>query len=699
MSRKSFRLLSSLGGTLVGSVLLACCSGPGASSSTSGGGGHGMGGNAGRGGGVPFQADAPEVYVAKVKNLLVGLPPKDEEVKAVKANPDALKGLVDQWMATPQYEAKMRVFFELAFQQTQITQADFIDMLGKDGLTNGAGAQYLLENVRESFARTVVELVKEGRPLTEAMTTKRLMMTPPLMELYAFLDTYHVADDPTAKGATTDGFAKQYPNAHVVLESSAGPIPLAETVDPNSPNFMHWYDPDIASLQYAKQPACNGVDPIDYGASGFAVHYVLYGGVLNHRVNKENCGNRSGQTMQFAPGDFDDWKMVTIRAPKGGEPITRFFDIGALRSSSELVLKTPRPGFFSTPAFFANWSTNTSNQMRVTLNQALIVATGMAVDGTDPTIPSSTPDLDSEHAPKGGACFGCHQTLDPTRAILSANYTYQYFLQEDPQQVAKKGLFVFQGVEKQVETIDDFANALGTHPAFAAAWAQKLCYYANSVACATDDPEFQRIVKAFQDSGYQWTTLVRELFASPITTNAAATKTTADDETVAVARRDHLCAALDNRLGFVDICGLNPANKGSKGGKNTVVPQIVAGLPSDGYGRGSTVPVLPNLPTLFYRSGVENICVAIANKVVDGAADPNNPDMKHWSSAQSDAAITEMVELVMGLVPSDPRNAQATTLLKAHFASATKTGASASDALKSTFVTACLAPSAVGIGM
>ena len=79
------------------------------------------------------------------------------------------------------------------------------------------------------------------------------------------------------------------------------------------------------------------------------------------------------------------------------------------------MLTIPRVGFFTTPAFFANWQTNTSNQMRVTTNQALIVATGAAVDGTDTTVPPSTPGLDAAHAAPGTACFGCHQLLDPTR--------------------------------------------------------------------------------------------------------------------------------------------------------------------------------------------------------------------------------------------------------------------------------------------
>src|SRR5258708_8857357 len=67
------------------------------------------------------------VYVAKVKNILTGLAPTTDDVKAVDADPSALRGLIDQWMQLPQYPSKMQTFFELAFQQTQVTIADFSD--------------------------------------------------------------------------------------------------------------------------------------------------------------------------------------------------------------------------------------------------------------------------------------------------------------------------------------------------------------------------------------------------------------------------------------------------------------------------------------------------------------------------------------------------------------------------------------------
>jgi len=226
------------------------------------------------------------------------------------------------------------------------------------------------------------------------------------------------------------------------------------------------------------------------------------------------------------------------------------------------------------------------------------------------------------------------------------------------------------------------------------AWAQKLCYYASSAPCDPLDPEFQRIVSDFA-TGFGWNALVKELLASPITTNATRTRThDTNGEIIAVTRRDHLCAALNNRLGFFDICQLQASNQARIG----PIAQIVSGMPSDGYGRGATVPVLPNQPTLFYVSGLDKICTNVAAMVIDAAVDPNQPGAKHWSSAQPDAAIAELVSLVLGLTSSDPRAARATAALTAHFGNSVA-HFTPTEALRSTFITACLSPSFIGIGM
>jgi hypothetical protein len=400
--------------------------------------------------------------------------------------------------------------------------------------------------------------------------------------------------------------------------------------------------------------------------------------------------------VQLLPADFTTWRMVTLRQPVGPEAPTLFFDVPTLRTTPELVLRTPRPGFFSTPGFFANWPTNQSNQMRVTVNQALIVATGKAVDGLDATSTPSTPGLDAVHAAEP-ACYACHRLLDPTRAIFSSTYSWFYGPQTDAVLLAQRGLFQFQGVVAGVATIDDFGAALARHPAVPAAWAQKLCEYARSAPCEEEDPEFQRVVAAFSASGLSWRALVRELLASPLVTNLAPTAThAARGEIVAVARRDHLCAALDARLGLSDVCGRTLV-LGKRVGSGAV-PAIVSGMPSDGYGRGATEPVLPNDPTLFYRAGLENVCVQVSQLVVDAAVSPAQPTARHWSSTQSAAAVDDFVGLLVGLTPSDPRTPAVKALLLAHQAAALKT-ATATDALRSTFVTACLAPTFIGVGL
>ncbi len=644
---------------------------------------------------VPFEPDPPRVYVAKVKNVLVGLPPTDQEVAAVAKDPSQLRGLIVGWMQLPSYSAKMLTFFQLAFQQTQVTINDFADQTyPRQAVANAYTRALLARNAQESFARTVLQLNTEGKPFTETMTTRRFMLTPALMELYAYLDVWQVDD----AGKVTDRYGRAHLGQTITVGAAQGPIPIEQTLDPKSPNYMHWYDPDVANAGTGMATGCGG-DPIVYPMRSDALHFLLYGSLI---AQKGTAGNKcqqvggSASAPQLTAADFDSWKMVTVRAPIAGEARTDFFDLPKLRSGTELVLTTPRLGFFSTPAFFANWQTNISNQMRVTTNQTLIVALGAAVDGTDDTVASSTPGLDTMHA-QSGDCFGCHQSLDPTRSIFASTYSWNYHDQTEAVFASQKGRFVFHGVQKPLSGIADLGDTLAHHPLFAQAWVQKLCYYAGSSACDTDDPEFKRVVSVFERSGYVWNTLVAELLASPLITHAQSTQTASrHGVTIAVARRDHLCAALSSRLGLSDVCGLTP--KTLKDARATV-PQIATGLPSDGYGRGAIAPVLPNEPTLFYRAAVENVCATLATKVVDAKSSALVPGQKSWSSSAPEAAVADFVSTLMALTAGDPRTGKAKMLLLAHYNAALQGGATTTDALRSTFIVACVAPSSISIGL
>src|SRR6202171_2750959 len=630
--------------------------------------------------------------LTKVKGLLTGLPPTDAEIQAVQADPRALRGLVEQWIATPQHTAKMLGFFSNAFQQSQAVSAEFSDQLGA---AQGRLDARLLANLRESFARTALQLVQEGQPFTSTMTTRRFMLTPRLMMLYAYLDAIQVNDS----GGTVDLFAKANPNFSFRLTARAGAIPLSETFDPSSPNYMIFYAPQLAGAAYDAQ--CPQ-DPIVYngGAGQSSVSSALYltmqGTPQSFSVPASTGKNHTCQPPPFpaayqplTAADSQQWNMVDIVQAGSGQGTSSVLDLTNFRTGGNLLLRTPRVGFFTTPSFLAEWNTNNSNQARVTANQTLIVALGHGISPQNATLPPSLASLDQNHAAPGTACFACHQSLDPMRQFFRQQYSYYFHPQTSEPQATLPGSSGFGGVSLSGSSIFDLASQLAGHPDFAGAWVEKLCTWANSARCDETDGEFARIAAIFADSNYDWKTLELVLFSSPLVTYLAPTRTVSQGgEVFPVSRRDHLCATLSNRLRIPDACGLDV---------NTVVPaelkpvQFIAGvLPSDAYSRGAEEPVLANDPNLFFRTGMENICVGLAEHLIDASVG------SRWSSTSPDAAIGDFVHVLMGLGAG--RDAPRVSILTAHMASARAAGLSASDALKSTFVLACLSPSVVGIG-
>ncbi|TMB29083.1 MAG: hypothetical protein E6J65_03195 [Deltaproteobacteria bacterium] len=680
MSRKRDGLRAAIGVALVAFTASLSCM-PGVSSDSSG----------------PPPGPPPGLYepmstassVGKVKNLLVGLPPTDAEVQAVSADPTALRGLVSQWIATPEHAAKLQRFFANAFQQNQAVTADFGDQLGDSA--QGRLDARLLANLRESFARTAIALAQESKPFTATLTTQRFMLTPRLMALYAFMDAMQVTDS----GSTTDLFQKANPGFQFTLTAKQGAIPLQQTLDPASPNYMVWYAPQLAGAAY--DPLCPQ-DPIIYnGGTGqpsiTAAMFVMLQGLPAAFSVTTPSGSHGCQPPAFPAAnvpltvaDTQQWQMVTVRQPAASESTTRVFDLPSFRAGANLVLKTPRVGFFTTPSFLAEWNTNGSNQARVTLNQTLIVALGRAITSQTATPPPSLAALDQTHASQGTACLACHQSLDPMRQFFRQQYSYYFHPQTNITQSSLPGSFGFRGVTSQGSTIFDLANLLAAHPDFAGAWTQKLCTWANSAPCLETDPEFVRIARVFATSNFSWSTLTVELFSSPLVSYGGPTDTARQSGQVfSVTRRDHLCAALSNRLAIPDACGLLAG---------TTVPRavqlIVAVLPSDQYSRGAEQAVLANDPNLFFRTGLENICASLAGQVVDAGS------ATRWSSLNPDAAISDFVHGLMGIETA--RDATPLGILQGHFQAAKGGGSSASDALKSTFVLACLSPSIAGIG-
>jgi hypothetical protein len=174
---------------------------------------------------------------------------------------------------------------------------------------------------------------------------------------------------------------------------------------------------------------------------------------------------------------------------------------------------------------------------------------------------------------------------------------------------------------------------------------------------------------------------------------------------VSISRRDQLCTSLSNRLGISDLCAQNVAfpfsnGFGGTGTNTTLAAQIAAfriagSVPSDGFGRGTEVPVGASIPTLFFRAASEMLCENVANTVVDVTN-------SRYQSADTTGAIADMVATVMGYPTSDPHHDQSITILTDHYTAAVNGSTSATNktnALRSTFALACQSPSSLAFGI
>ena len=646
----------------------------------------------------PYEAISARAYASKVKDLLTGLPLDDGELQAVTANPQALRGLIDTWMTNVAFRDKMIDFFKKAFQQTQIVATDLDDQLQlASGGVNQTDQRAMVRSVEESFARTALSLIDERRPFTETVTTTRFMLNVPLMVALAYMDAAPQNDvgRPVQQGywlANKFGGRMFKFTQTVNADPVTGlprPIPYEDTINPASPYFMTFNFTQPDPNQYK---ACT--DPIvQMGPNATtSVFRAMFGG-------RQGCQGAPSEKSLFTPEDWNTWRLVTVRQPNAGEERTVFWDLPKLRdrNTTEIVVAAPRIGFLSTLAFFANWPTNPSNQYRVTINQALIVALGRSFDDRATTVQVSETGVDAMHVQPGTPCFGCHQLLDPMRDFYKQSYSLTYFEQLstlDPKNppLPAEGVFNMDGTQVRGRGVATLAKAMADHPLFASAWTQKVCQLANASQCQEDDPEFIRVADVFRSSNYDWKTLLRELLSSPLVTYTARTKT-ADTAGVvmSIARRDNYCDRLGNRLGIHDLC--------NQKGESTL-PRVAGqarnlslGIPGSAYARADEKPVTPHDPNLFFVSATEKLCMAVAGQLVDNGA------TSRWKWMAKDAALADFVTLLMGVPPSDPLNPKLIDILNRHYMAAIAAKEMPSDALKSAFTLACSSPLAVSSGI
>jgi hypothetical protein len=712
---------------------------------------------------VPFEALSPYAYLRKVKGLLTGFAPTDAEVQRLVQAPEAdraavLKQLIDEWINaqhTEQFRAKMLILFKNIFQQVGFNPTEDFkpQLLENGGFDFGPLGVYgddafprLVQNLEESFARTAWEFVAAGEPFTQTLTTQRFMMTTALKSLYLQIEMPN--DEPFNFGGrlrqrpacSTDAECvtgtclenPQRPGSRECMppvwrvDMSGTPISLEQTLDQNNPaGYLLFSDqPPLNPVNFRLEPTCHGEAGRINEYTGYAQLFQRLLGFTPREpfAAQPECWEHVSLPV-FTTSDLSDWQMVTIRPRPANEPYVEPYDLITLRGRTELALTLPRVGFFTTPPYLALWSTNDSNQHRVTANQTLLVALGQSFASSSTIIPSASFGLDQEHV-ADAECHGCHKSLDPMRQFWANQFDFRdrndfptasfNGATPNPRPDTTGGGFAFGNVNGQGSTMVNFGELLAqvtdttaadAEPLsrFAIAITQQLCYWADSAACSESDPEFRRIAKAFAGSNFDFKTLVRELLSSPLITAAATTKTFEQRNVmISVSRRQHLCAALSNRLEQADVCALGvafPFQSGFGQGQQSspiaaqrATFRIAGSVADDAFSRASEIPVTPSTPTLFYRAASELVCEDVATRVVDAGN-------AAFSSSNLDASFTKMVEVVMGYAVSDPRHGGALQILKDNYQESISGGASATNALRSTFSLACQAPTSLAFGL
>ena len=632
----------------------------------------------------PYEPVQAFVYGTKIKGLLTGLPLTGEELDALMADPNAIRGQIDGWMDLRVAQEKLRRFLQTSFQQDGYEGQALVDLWGYGNFQMGRledrtdVGPLFIRTFEESFSRTAYDIVDSDRPFTEVLTTQTYYMTTAQMVGLALSDDRGIDDENDKAYQTLGAMIDQ------VEFQSTDPTTLAQSLNPSSPEWMRFYveNTDIT---------CGAAGHVK--TSGDLVR-TAFGALFGFYQDNDDCRvDVVRQAPLLDEGDFFDWRPVTIRAPRSGEDTTAFYQVGAIRASSELVLRVPRVGFMTTPAFFATWPTNDANQNRVTTNQTLVVALGKSFDSETSIVPAFDDALDDAHADPTTSCWGCHVNLDPMRQYFRNSYSFYYHLQEDPEVRALRPAFAFQGHEVAGDPGDgviELAAALADHPRFAPAWVQKACFYANGAKCPEDSAEFIRIVTAFRDSSMSFRTMFVELLASPLVTGVSCVEGSAAD-LASIARARHLCATLSNRLALPDACGTNGYFRSELGGYRGIAGQLTQVIPDDSFSRGGEDPIVIRDTNLFIRSAAEALCERIATELVktDG----------RFPSSDPEGAIDFFVNDLMGLSASDPRRDPAIAILNRHYADAIEAEASTTNALRSTFIVACTSPTVLGMGL
>ena len=405
--------------------------------------------------------------------------------------------------------------------------------------------------------------------------------------------------------------------------------------------------------------------------------------------------------------DFQDWRFIEfVDSPN----VIAYSNLVETRQASgQYALQIPRVGFFNTLAFQFRNPTNVGNDFRVSASQSLIVALNETFEAGDLTEPGDLSALDEQHADTGSVCYQCHKNLDPVRETFRGHYDTDFARSLGGDKVSSA--FAFRGHTGPADTVDQLAQTIASHPLFAQSWTAKMCDYFNSATCDQSNPEFVRLTKLFQSSGFSLKTLIVELLSSPIVTEKGGGSETAGPSDfssglISASRRNHICRALNVRYRQVlerkgrpleipedDVCQI------------TLGAQSAIGvLSEDVTVRGVAGLVHSPESNAFTNLALEQFCEEVARRTVStDRALPGELILRGFDCCEeSDVSesVTNIVELIMGLPPKHPRHqAVKETLQRIYDHGIAEVSLNPRRILREVFTFACTSPDVSGLGL
>lgn len=161
---------------------------------------------------IPFQPTSGVTALSKTKFLLHGGSLTSEEINQatnisnispgtigenVQLNRTALKILAREWLESAAGKEKMQRFLALNLQQEDLIVPGIGFFLGRVFPQGPSSTErrwpfrnVWQRNIEESFARTAIDIVYNGRPFTEIVTTRQVAVTTALLSTLSFIDNH-----------------------------------------------------------------------------------------------------------------------------------------------------------------------------------------------------------------------------------------------------------------------------------------------------------------------------------------------------------------------------------------------------------------------------------------------------------------------------------------------------------------------------